>query len=145
VRPLGPSLGVPQQPILVPVLGTAIHPLVLDQSALDQSALDQKDFDEEPLPVVPEQPKVDLDQYSWLFIASKGDSKGGVDAGLEQYQRAMETYRHACELRDVRLTTCFSYLSDLARYLGVQPQDLAERVQTLKSQNDEALKVVTEG
>jgi hypothetical protein len=59
VRPLGPSLGVPQQPILVPVLGTVTHPLVLDQSALDQEY-----FDEEPLPMVSEQPRVDLDQYS---------------------------------------------------------------------------------
>jgi hypothetical protein len=140
VRPLGPSLGVPQQPISVVILGTATHPLVLDQSALDQ-----EDFDKEPLPVVPEQPKVDLDQYSWLFITSKGDSKGDIDAGLAQYQRAAEAYRHGCELQDVRLITCVSYLSNLARYLGVQPNDLAKRVQTLKSQNKEVLKVVTEG
>jgi hypothetical protein len=107
VRPLGLSLGVPQQPILVPVLGTATHPLVLDQPALDQEY-----FDEDPLPVVPEQPRVDFDQYCWLFTASKGENKAALDAGFVQYQQAADAYRHACELQNVHLTTCIGYLSN---------------------------------
>jgi hypothetical protein len=123
VRPLGPSLGVPQQPISVPVLGTATHPLVLDQPALDQEY-----FDEEPLPVVPEQPRVDVDQHHWLFTASKGENKAAVDAGFVQYQQAAEAFWHPCELQNIRLTSCVGYVSDLAQYLGVQPKDLAKRV-----------------
>jgi hypothetical protein len=38
-NPMGPSLSVLQQPIPAPVLGTATHPVVLDQSTLDQSTL----------------------------------------------------------------------------------------------------------
>jgi hypothetical protein len=60
---MGPSLGVPQQPNLAPVIGTATHPVDLDHSAADP---------EQPT-IVPEQPTVDLDQYHWLFTTAMGE------------------------------------------------------------------------
>jgi hypothetical protein len=77
---MGPFLSVLQQPIPAPVLGTAIHPVVLDQSLdqehpdADQATLDQEhpEADQEPLLVVPEQPRVDPNQYRWVFTADKG-------------------------------------------------------------------------
>jgi hypothetical protein len=139
VRPLGLSLGVSQQPTFALVLGTAIHPLVLDQAVLGQ-----KDSDQEPPPMVPD-PDVNFDPYNWLLTASKANRKGGIDAGLMRYQRAAEAYRHECDMRDVCLTSCSKFLSDLARYLGVPPKDLAQEVKILKSQHEEALKLLEEG
>jgi uncharacterized coiled-coil protein SlyX len=43
------------------------------------------------------------------------------------------------------MTSCINYLSDLAWYLGVDPKDLAEGVQTLKRQSEDALKAAAEG
>jgi hypothetical protein len=44
LSPMGPSLGVLQQPIPAPVIGTTSHPVDLDQSNMDleQSAADMK-------------------------------------------------------------------------------------------------------
>jgi hypothetical protein len=61
------------------------------------------------------------------------------------YQRAAEAYWHECDMRDVCLTSCSNFLSNLARYLGVPPEDLAQGVKTLKSQHEEALKLLEEG
>jgi hypothetical protein len=138
MRPLGLAPSVPQQPTFAPVLGTAIHSLVLDQAILGQ-----KDSDQEPPPMVPD-PDVNFDPYNWLFTASKADRKGGIDAGLTRYQRAAEAYWHECDMRDVCLTSCSKFLSNLARYLGVPPKDLAQEVKTLKSQHEEALKLLEE-
>jgi hypothetical protein len=48
-------------------------------------------------------------------------------------------------MRDVCLTTCSNFLSNLARYLGVPPKDLAQGVKTLKSQHEKALRLLEEG
>jgi hypothetical protein len=64
--------------------------------------------------VVPEQPRVDLNQYFWLFTASKGEREAAVHVGFAKYKQALEAFRHACELQNVRLTSCINYLSDLA-------------------------------
>jgi hypothetical protein len=79
--PMGLSLSVLQQPIPAPVLGTATHPVDLDQSTLDQK---YPNADQEPPPVVPEQPTVDLNQYCWLFTAAKGEKEAAVDVGRRQ-------------------------------------------------------------
>jgi hypothetical protein len=43
------------------------------------------------------------------------------------------------------MTGCVNYISDLARYIGVCPKDLAEGVGTLKKQSEDALKAAVEG
>jgi hypothetical protein len=78
-RPIDPPLGVPQQPTVVPALGTATC-LV----ALDQSDLGQEDSDQEPPKMVPD-PDVDFAPCDWLFTAAKADRVGGIEAGLRQY------------------------------------------------------------
>jgi hypothetical protein len=42
------------------------------------------------------------------------------------------------------MTGCINYLSDLARYLGVCPEDLAKGVRALKRQSKDALKAAAE-
>jgi hypothetical protein len=122
---MGPSPSVPQQAILAPVLGTAIHPVDLDQSTLD---LELPAADPELPTVVPEQPTVDLDQYRWLFTTAKGERERAIDVGLARYKLATKSSGRSCELQTVRMTSCINYLSDLAQYLGVGPDDLAKGV-----------------
>jgi hypothetical protein len=128
---MGLPLSVLQQPIPASVLGTATHPAVLDRSldqehpGADQSTLDQEypDADQEPLPVVPEQPRMDLNQYHWLFTAAKGESWSAIEVGRRQYQLATEAFWQACELDTVRMTGCVNYISNLAQYIGVCPKE----------------------
>jgi hypothetical protein len=136
--PIGTSQSVTQQPNNVPVLGTADRPVELGPSDLAQ-----EDSDEEPVPDL----DVSFERYNWLFTNAKADRVNGVDAGQRRYQhlkdahwKAADAYRHECELRDVRLATCSNFLSDLARYLAVPPEELGQGVKTLKDQLREAQK-----
>jgi hypothetical protein len=140
--PMGPSRSAPQQTTPVLVIGTATHPVDLDQSTLDQK-LPVEDL--EPPTIVPEQPTVDLDQYRWPFTTAKGERERDIDVGLARYKLATQTFWQACELQTVHMTGCINYLSDLAWYLGVGPKDLAEGVQTLKRQSKDALKAAAVG
>jgi hypothetical protein len=88
---------------------------------------------------------VDFDQYCWLFTAAKREREAAVAVGCRQYKLATEAFWQACEPQTVRMTGCVNYISNLARYLGVCPKDLAEGVQTLKRQSEDALKAAAEG
>jgi hypothetical protein len=107
--------------------------------------LEHSAADLEQLTVVPEQPTVELDQYRWLFATVKGERDAAIHMGLARYKSASQSFQQACELQTVCMTSCINYLSDLARYLGVGPKDLAEEVWTLKRQNEEAMKAAAEG
>jgi hypothetical protein len=117
---LSPS--VPQQPIPVPVTGTASHRLDLEQSTMDL----------EQLTVGPEQPIVDLDQYHWLFAKGKGEVMAAINVGLTRFQSTTDSFWHTCELHTIRMTGCINYLFDIAWYLEVCPKDLAKGVQALR-------------
>jgi hypothetical protein len=95
--------------------------------------------------MVTEQPRVDLDQYRWLFTTAKGESQSALDVGCRRYKLATEAFQQACKLQIFRMTGCVNYISDLAQYLGVCPKDLAKGVQTLKREGEDALKAAAEG
>jgi hypothetical protein len=65
--------------------------------------------------------------------------------GLASHRAALDFFWQSCEMQAVRMTGCINYLTNLARYLGVSPKDLAEEVQTLKQQNESNWKMVEEG
>jgi hypothetical protein len=90
--------------------------------------LEHSAADLEELTIVPKQPTVDLDQYRWLFTTAKKERGEADNVGLTGYKSASESFWQACELQTVRITGCISYLSDLARYVGIGPKDLAEGV-----------------
>jgi hypothetical protein len=90
-------------------------------------------------------PLVDLNQYQWLFSPAKGQQESMVVVGLANYKAASDSFWKSCEMQTVRMTGCINYLTNLARYLGVSPEDLAEEVQTLKKQNKSNLRMIAEG
>jgi hypothetical protein len=115
---------------------------------LDQSDMAQEDSDQEPVPDL----EVAFEQYDWLFTIAKSDRVRSIDAGQRRYQQAMDNHRQAvdhyrreCELRDVCLASCSNFLLDLAHYLGVPSQGLAQGVKTLKGQLKDALKQLKGG
>jgi hypothetical protein len=73
--PRFPSLSVPPCPIVPRVIGTASHPVDLEQPTIE-----------------PEQPPIDLDQYQCLFTKGKDKVKVALDVALAKFQDAAESF-----------------------------------------------------
>jgi hypothetical protein len=146
VRPLagtpGPSPAVLLQPTSIPVTGIATNPVDLDSTTLDP---EHSAAGSGLLALGTEPLSVDLNQYQWFFSPAKGQQELTVLAGLTNYKATSDSFWQTCEMQTVRMTGCINYLTNLARYLGVGPKELAEEVQTLKKQNKSSLKMIAEG
>jgi hypothetical protein len=96
------TAGVPQQPCIVPTLGTADCPVELDHLDVAQDDINEgpaADQDQVPNPVHDAVPnaEVDFSHYDWLFTTAKGDRVPALAAGQSHYLDAMGKYTKAVE------------------------------------------------